>query len=288
MGRRRRAAAIASPSRVCAFSAHPELRQLGLESLRDPRSGAGSALMLISSWARDRRGRRRRAPSHAPDSISAISTGCRSLLDGDAADVGERHSCTDVEAGRLGDLELLGTGAVAVAAGLVVPDPPLVRLVLRVALGRVLPLLLPTERGDVEVVPGVAHLLVAAGVDEVGAVHLVAVTDERVGAVPLVDAEVLVEVVEHRDPGDVLPAHARLDPLDVGLRARVTRTRATCRARGGAQGARPGRRPSSSRRTRGRASRAHRARGTRGRRSAACDRRTGRPGSARRSGVSKR
>src|SRR2546421_684754 len=74
-------------------------------------------------------------------------------------------------------------------------------------------------RGDVEVVPGVAHLFVAAVVDEVRAEHkAVVVADECVGAVPLVDAEVLVEVVEHRDPGDVLPAHALLHALDVGPR----------------------------------------------------------------------
>jgi hypothetical protein len=35
--------------------------------------------------------------------------------------------------------------------------------------------------------------------------------------VPLVDAEVGVEVVGDRVPGDVLPAHAVLHPLDVGL-----------------------------------------------------------------------
>src|SRR5918994_1289324 len=54
-------------------------------------------------------------------------------------------------------------------AVLVVQVPPLVRRRLRVALGRVLPLLLAPERGQVEVAPGAPHRLVAAAVDEVGA-----------------------------------------------------------------------------------------------------------------------
>src|SRR5215212_784268 len=77
---------------------------------------------------------------------------------------------------------------------LVVQAPPLVGLGLRVALGRVLPLLLAAERGDVEVAPRAAHRLVAATVHEVGPEDPVAVADERVGAVPLADAEVRVPV----------------------------------------------------------------------------------------------
>src|SRR3954451_11533804 len=102
------------------------------------------------------------------------------------------------------------------AVGVVVV-PPLVRRRLRVAVGRVLPALLAAERGDVEVGPRAAHRLVAAVVDEVGAEDLVALTDERVRAVPLVDAEVAVEVVGDRVPGDLLPAHARLPAGDVRL-----------------------------------------------------------------------
>src|SRR5215213_412593 len=101
---------------------------------------------------------------------------------------------------------------------LVVQVPPAVGRGLRVALGLVLPLLLAAERGDVEVGPGAAHRLVAAAVDEVGAVHLIAVADERVRAVPLADAEIRVEVAGDRVPGDV-PAHPRLQPRDVLLRA---------------------------------------------------------------------
>src|SRR5262245_24440736 len=78
---------------------------------------------------------------------------------------------------------------------LVVPDPPVVRPGLGIALRRVLPLLLAPERGDIEVGPGAAHRLVAAAVDEVGAEHAVAFADERVRAVPLIDSEVRVEVV---------------------------------------------------------------------------------------------
>src|SRR5215216_3586963 len=78
---------------------------------------------------------------------------------------------------------------------LVVEVPPHVRRRLRIAGGRVLPLLLAAERGQVEIAPGAAHRLVAAAVDEVGPEDLLALADERVGAVPLVHAEVRVEVV---------------------------------------------------------------------------------------------
>src|ERR671914_1727893 len=101
---------------------------------------------------------------------------------------------------------------------LVVVVPPLVRRGLRVALGRILPLLLASERRDVEVCPGGAHRLVAALVDEAGAEDPVAVADEGVGSVPLVHAEVLVELVSDRVPGDLLPAHLRLPALDLRLR----------------------------------------------------------------------
>src|SRR5438094_3839903 len=99
----------------------------------------------------------------------------------------------------------------------VMPDPPLVRRSLGVALRRGLPLLLAPERSDVEVVPSVPHLLIAAIVDEVGAERAVAIADERVRAVPLVHAEVLVEVVHYGVPGH-LPTHSRLHALDVLLR----------------------------------------------------------------------
>src|SRR5262245_19759391 len=92
----------------------------------------------------------------------------------------------------------------------VVVVPPLVGRCLRVALGRVLPLLLATERSDVEVVPGVPHLLVAPVVDEVGAEDPTVLADERIRAVPLVDVEVPVEVVSDRVPGDELPPVAPL------------------------------------------------------------------------------
>src|SRR5580765_5921594 len=76
----------------------------------------------------------------------------------------------------------------------VVVVPPPIRWGLRVALGRVLPLLLATQRRDVEVVPRVPHLLVPAGIDEVGAEDPTVLANECVRSVPLVDAEVLVEV----------------------------------------------------------------------------------------------
>lgn len=98
----------------------------------------------------------------------------------------------------------------------VVVVPPVVRGSLRVAVRRVLPLLLAPERGDVEVAPGAAPVFVTAVVDEVGAVDLTVLADERVCPVPLADAEVRVEIVGDRVPGDV-PAHALLQALDLGL-----------------------------------------------------------------------
>src|SRR5687768_7749010 len=52
---------------------------------------------------------------------------------------------------------------------LVVQVPPLVRRGLRVALGRVLPILLATQQRHVQVRPGGPHRLVAAVLDPVGA-----------------------------------------------------------------------------------------------------------------------
>src|SRR5438046_3355604 len=104
------------------------------------------------------------------------------------------------------------------APWLVVPPPPLVRRRLRVALRRVLPLLLTPEGSDVEVVPSSPHLLVAGVVDEVGAEHAVAVAYERVRAVPRIHAEVLVEAVRDRVPRNELPAHSRLQAVDIRLR----------------------------------------------------------------------
>src|SRR6266702_2775747 len=68
----------------------------------------------------------------------------------------------------------------------VVPVPPLVRSALGVALRRVFPRLLTSERRHVEIAPGGAHRLVAAAVDEVSAEHALAVADERVVAVPFI------------------------------------------------------------------------------------------------------
>src|SRR5919109_3677178 len=60
----------------------------------------------------------------------------------------------------------------------VVQPPPPIRRGPRVALGRVLPLLLAAKRGDVQVVPGAPHLLIAAAGDEVGAEDAIAVANE--------------------------------------------------------------------------------------------------------------
>src|SRR5262249_52647314 len=99
----------------------------------------------------------------------------------------------------------------------VVVVPPHVRWGLRIALRRVLPLLLTAERRDIQVAPGASHRLVAPEVDEVGPVDSLAVADEGVGPVPLVHAEVFVKVAGDRVPRDQLPAHALFQALDLGL-----------------------------------------------------------------------
>src|ERR671911_382818 len=105
----------------------------------------------------------------------------------------------------------------SLAVGVVVV-PPFVGRRLRVALRRVLPLLLAAERGHVQVAPGGSHGLVTAAVDEIGAVDLITLADEGVVPVPLVDAEILVPVAGDRVPGDVLPPVALLQLPDLGLR----------------------------------------------------------------------
>jgi hypothetical protein len=82
----------------------------------------------------------------------------------------------------------------------VVPCPPLVGRGLRIAVRRILTILLAPERGDVEQAPGVDEDLIATTVDEVGAEDVViVVANERVGAVPVLDAEVFMEVVGDGD-----------------------------------------------------------------------------------------
>src|SRR5262249_23637854 len=101
---------------------------------------------------------------------------------------------------------------------------------------RVLPLLLASERGDVEIVPGVPHLLVASVIDEVSAEHVFAIADERVRAVPLVHAEVGVEAVGDAVPRH-LPVHSCLHAVDVRLRrARGERKRGVARVQMGEVG----------------------------------------------------
>src|SRR4051812_47855100 len=122
---------------------------------------------------------------------------------------------TALRGGRVGQ-RVLEVGRLVV---FVVAVPPGGSLGFRGNLPRGLPDLLAPERGDVEVAPGAAHRFVAALVDEVGAEDLSVHAQEGVGAVPLGDIEVGIEVVGDRVPGNRVPAHARLDPLDIRLRA---------------------------------------------------------------------
>src|ERR1700749_2143932 len=54
----------------------------------------------------------------------------------------------------------------ALGVVVVVPVPPLVRRSLRVSVGRILPTLLASERGQIEIAPCTAHCFVTAVVDE--------------------------------------------------------------------------------------------------------------------------
>src|SRR5262249_19119432 len=101
-------------------------------------------------------------------------------------------------------------------AVVIVPVPPLVRRRLRVTLRRVLPGLLTAERRHVEIAPGGSHRLITAIVDEVSAEHSLAIVEEHVVAVPLVDAEVHIEAVRDGVPRH-LPSHPRFQTRDVGL-----------------------------------------------------------------------
>src|SRR5581483_10874706 len=83
---------------------------------------------------------------------------------------------------------------------IVVPVPPFVGRGLRRAFGRILPVLLAAERGEIEIAPRGPHRLVAAIVDEVGAEYAPTFADEHVMAMPFVHAEILVEIVGDRDP----------------------------------------------------------------------------------------
>jgi hypothetical protein len=94
---------------------------------------------------------------------------------------------------------------------------------------RVLPLLLPPERRDVDVAPGAPHHLVAAGVDGVRAEAAATVPDECVGAVRLVHTEVGVETAGQGVPRH-LPIPPGLQTLDVGLRAREANASVVSRA----------------------------------------------------------
>src|SRR5437868_13521497 len=84
------------------------------------------------------------------------------------------------------------------SAIVVMPVPPLVRRGLGVTLWRVLPTLLTSKRRDIEIAPDGPHRLIAAVVDEVRAEHLIALADENIVTVPLIDTEVHVEAVGDR------------------------------------------------------------------------------------------
>src|SRR5204863_10007011 len=73
---------------------------------------------------------------------------------------------------------------------LVMQPPPPVRRSLRVTVRRILPFLLPAQRGQIEVAPRAPYGFITAVVDEVRAEDPFAFAQEHVGAMPLVDTKV--------------------------------------------------------------------------------------------------
>src|SRR5262245_43013307 len=98
-------------------------------------------------------------------------------LAGSRMPTGTRTVSGHRQAQRLRRPPATGTGSLALVVVLVVVPPPVGRR-LGIAGRRVLPLLLASQRGDVEVAPGAAHVLIAAGVDEVGPEDAIALADE--------------------------------------------------------------------------------------------------------------
>src|SRR5215216_2185059 len=94
-----------------------------------------------------------KSPATSPQRCSPSPAASRSPKPSAGARLPEAQPAASLLAGRL------PRERSRVLAVRVVVVPPLVRRGLRVALGRVLPLLLASERGDVEIAPGGAYVL---------------------------------------------------------------------------------------------------------------------------------
>src|SRR6201991_1078852 len=182
MGRRRRAAAMLSPSRVWAFS---RIRNASSAAWKSPRSTTSG---VPDSWSR------MFVIALVPAVTKGLHSGIRNL-----------------------DPFRLGCGARNVA---LVPVPPFVRFALRVALRRILPFLLASECCHEEVAPDGAHRLIAAPIDEIGAVDAIPVADKCVVSVPFIHVEVGAETIGDGHPGDMFPPHLCLQARDIRLRRR--------------------------------------------------------------------
>src|ERR1700728_4164306 len=201
MGSRRRAAATASPCFVRAFSRTRTASSSAWKVFRSTILGAPSSSLVMSFIVL----------SFATLVLVELSRSCAAA---------SLRLCIAPSGGgslRVGyDIDPLrvsrGLGVVVV-----VPVPPRVRRCLGVTLWRILPGFLTAKRRDIEVAPGGPHRLVATVVDEVCAEHPLALAEEHVVAVPLIDAEVHIEAVGNGVPGHV-PAHPRLQARDVCLR----------------------------------------------------------------------
>src|SRR5690606_34757390 len=98
----------------------------------------------------------------------------------------------------------------------VVPVPPLIGRRLWIAFRRVFPVFLPTQWGNVQVIPGAAHLFIAAIIEKIGSEYLAAISIKDISAVPFIHTEISIEAVCDGEPWDI-PAHACFQADNVGL-----------------------------------------------------------------------
>src|SRR5579875_2807749 len=107
-------------------------------------------------------------------------------------------------------------------AVLVVPPPPLIRFGLRPAFRRIFPVLLAAVRRQVEQRPDGADGFESARLDEVGAIHVLAVAQENAEArrFALIGGHphVAVEIVAVRRIPRQVPAHPLAEAFDVRQR----------------------------------------------------------------------
>src|ERR1700722_467503 len=109
------------------------------------------------------------------------------------------------------------TSGAAARGVFIMQAPPTIGRAPLDALRRILPILLPPERRQIEEGPDAAQHLDAAPAGEIGTKQAVGATEENVKAKAAIHAEVGVEIIEGRIPRH-RPAHALFEFLDIGDR----------------------------------------------------------------------